>query len=67
MKLIDPTLKLTTFQNETIDTSDQLSSSAAGYTFQFKERYKLSKSPRVYIFHKIEPTIPLAVSKYRNR
>ena len=28
MKLIDPTLKLITFQNETIDTTDQFPSSA---------------------------------------
>ena len=36
MKLIDPTLKIITFQNETIDTSDQFPSSTAEYTSKFK-------------------------------
>ena len=35
-KLIDPTLKIITFQNETIDTSDQFPSSTAEYTSKFK-------------------------------
>ena len=35
MKLIDPTLKLITFQNETIDTTDQFPSSAIEYTSKF--------------------------------
>ena len=37
MKLIDPTLKLITFQNETIDTTDQFPSSALEYTSKFKK------------------------------
>ena len=37
MKLIDPTLKLVTFQNEIINTSNQYPPSAAEYTLKFKE------------------------------
>ena len=40
MKLIDPTLKIITFQNETIDTIDQFPSSAAEYTSKFKDVHK---------------------------
>ena len=43
MKLIDPTLKIITFQNETIDTIDQFPSSAAEYTSKFKDVHKDSK------------------------
>ena len=67
MKLIDPTLKIITFQNKTIDTSDQFSFSVLGYTSKFKEFYKDSKSSRVYISHKMESTIPLGDIKYGNR
>ena len=66
MKLIDPTLKLITFQKETIDTSGQLPSFAAEYTSKFKKFYKLPKSFRVYISHKIESVIPLGDIKYGN-
>ena len=67
MKLIDPTLKLITFQNETIDTTDQFPSSATEYTSKFTNVYKDSKSSRVYISHKIESAIPLGEIKYGNR
>ena len=47
MKLIDPTLKLITFQNETIDTTYQFPSSALVYTSKFKYFYKDAKISRV--------------------
>ena len=67
MKLIDPTLKLITFQNETIDTTDQFPSSAIGYTSKFTNVYKDPTSSRVYISNKIESVIPLGKIKYGNR
>ena len=67
MKLIDPTLKLITFQNETIDTTDQFPSSAIKYTSKFTNIYKDPTSSRVYISHKIESVIPLVKIKYENR
>ena len=67
MKLIDPTLKLITFQNETIDTTDQFPSSAIEYTSKFTNVYKDPKSSLVYISHKIESAIPLGEIKYGNR
>ena len=67
MKLIDPTLKLITFRNETIDTTDQLLSSAMEYTSKFKTFYKDPKTSRVYISHKIENVIPLGETKYGTR
>ena len=67
IKLIDPTLKPITFQNETIDTTDQFLSSTSEYTSKFKEIYKDTKSSRVYISHKIEPAIPLGDIKYGNK
>jgi len=67
MKLIDPTLKLITFQNETIDTTDQFPSSAIEYTSKFTNFYKDPKTSRVYISHKIESAIPLGEIKYGNR
>ena len=62
MKLIDPTLKIITFQNDTIDTTDQFPSSAAEYQNKFKDVHKDLKSSRVYISHKIESAIPLGIS-----
>ena len=67
MKVIDPTFKLITFQNETIDTTDQFPSSALEYTSKFKDFYKDPKTSRVYISHKIESAIPLGEIKYGNR
>ena len=67
MKLIDPTLKIITFQNETIDTTDQFPSSASEYTSKFKEIHKDNKSSRVYISHKIESAITLGEIKYGNK
>lgn len=67
MKLINPTLKLITFQNENIDTSDQFRFSVAEYTFKFEKFNKFPKSSRVYIYNKIESTIPLSVIKYGKR
>ena len=67
MKLIDPTLKIITFQNETIDTTDQFPSSASEYTSTFKEIHKDNKSSRVYISHKIESAITLGEIKYGNK
>ena len=67
MKLIDPTLKIITFQNETIDSTDQFLSSALEYTSKFKEIHEDIKSSRVYISHKIESTIPLGDIKYGNK
>ena len=66
IKLIEPTLKLITFQNETIDTSNQFSSSATERTSKFKKIYKCPQSSRVYISHKIESIIPLDDIKYGN-
>ena len=67
MTLIDPTLKIITFQNETIDTTDQFLSSSSEYTSKFKEIHKDTKSSRVYISHKIELAIPLGDIKYGNK
>ena len=67
MKFIEPRLKLIAFQNEIIYTSDQFSSFAAEYTYNFEEFYKCSKSSRVYISHKIESAIPLGDIKHGNR
>ena len=67
MKLINPTLKLITFQNEIIDTTDQFPSSALEYTTKFKKFHKDPKASRVYISHKIESAIPLGEIKYGNR
>ena len=67
MKLIYQTLKLITFQNETIGTSYQFLFSTAEYTSKFKKIYKWSKFSRVYIFHKIEFAIPISVLNYGNR
>ena len=67
MKPIDPTLKIITFQNETIDTIDQFPSSAAEYTSKFKDVHKDPKSSRVYISHKIESAISLGDIKYGNK
>ena len=51
IKHIDPTLKIITFQNATIDTTDQFPSSATLYTDKFKDVHKDPKSSRVYIYH----------------
>ena len=67
MKLIDPTFKLITFQNEIIDTTDQFPSSAMECTSKLKDFYKDPKTSRVYISHKIEITILLGEIKYGNR
>ena len=67
MKLIDPTPKIITFQNETIDSTDQFLSSALEYTSKFKEIHEDIKSSRVYISHKIESAIPLGDIKYDNK
>ena len=67
MKLIHPTLKLITFQNETIDTTYQFPSSALEYISKFKNLYKDPKTSRVYISHKIENVIPLGETKYGTR
>jgi len=67
MKLIDPTLKIITFQNETIDTTEQFPSSAAEYTSKLKDVHKDHKSSKVYISHKIESAIPLGDIKYGNK
>ena len=64
IKLIDPTLKEITVQNETIDISDQFLSSVTEFTSKFKEVYKCSKLSRVYISHKIKSAIPIFVLKY---
>ena len=63
MKLIDPILKLITFQNETIDTTDQFPSSALEYTSKFKKIYKDPNTSRDYISHKIKSAIPLGEIK----
>ena len=67
IKLIKPTLKIITFQNETIDTTDQFPSSASEYTPEFKVFHKYPKSSKVYVSHKIESTIPLGDIKYGNK
>ena len=67
MKLIDPTLKIITFQNKTIDISNQFPSSALEYTSKIKEFYKDPNLSRVYISYKIESAIPLGDIKYGNR
>ena len=67
LQLIEPTLRIITFHNETIDTSDQFQSSALKYTSTFRDFYKDPKSSRVYVSHKIEFAIPLGNIKYGNR
>ena len=67
MKLIDPTLKLITIQNDIIDTTYQFPSSALEYTTKFKNFHKDPKTSRVYISHKIESATPLDEIKYGNR
>ena len=67
MKLIDPILKLITFQNETIDTTNQFPSSAMEYTSKFKKFSKDQKTSRVYISHKFESAISIGEIKYGNR
>ena len=67
MKLVDPTVNIITFKNETIDTSDPFPFSVAEYNSKFKELLKCSKSSRVYISQKIESAIPLGDIKYGNR
>ena len=67
MKIIDLTLKIITFQNKTIDISDQFPSSALEYTSKIKEFYKDPNLSRVYISYKIENAIPLGDIKYGNR
>ena len=67
MNLIDPTIKLITFQNETIDTTDQFPSSTLEYTSKFEDFYKDPNTSRVYTSHKIESAIPLGEIKYGNR
>ena len=67
MKLIDPIFKLTTFQKETINTSNQFQSSATEYTSKFKKMHKYPKSSRFCIYNKIKSVIPLTVIKYGNR
>ena len=62
MKLIDPTLKLITFQKDIIDTTDQFLSSTLEYTTKFKNFHKDPKTSHVYISHKIESATPLAKS-----
>ena len=47
MKLIGPTLKLITFRNETIDTTDQFPSSVLQYTSKFNLFYK---DPKLHEF-----------------
>ena len=54
MKMIDPTLKITTFQNKSIDTFDQFSIDEKSYTETFKNINKDPKTSRVYISFKIE-------------
>ena len=67
MKMIDPILKLITFQNETIDTTDQFPSSALEYTSKFTNFYKDPKTSRAYVSHKIESAILFGEIKYGNR
>ena len=67
MKLIDSKLKLITFQNETIDNTDQFSSSVLEYISKFKDFYKDPKTSRISISHKIESAIALCEIKYGNR
>ena len=67
MKLIDPTLKLITFQNKIIDITDQFPSSVLEYTTKFENFHKDPKTSRVYTSCKIESVTPLGEIKYGNR
>ena len=53
---------MTTFQNETIDTTDQFPSSASEYLSKFKEVHKDPKSSRVYISYKIDRSFHFVTS-----
>ena len=62
MKLINPTLKLITFQNEIIDTTYQFPSSILECTTKFKNVHKDPNTSRVYISHKFKVPSPSAKS-----
>ena len=51
--MIDPTLKIITFQNKSIDTFDQFPIDEKLYTETFKDINKDPKTSRVYISSKI--------------
>ena len=52
--MIDPTLKIITFQNKSIDTFDQFPIDEKSYTETFKDINKDPKTSRVYISFKIK-------------
>ena len=64
MQIIDPTLKIITFQNESIDTFDHFSIDEKAYTETFKEINKDSKTSRVYISFKIESSKHMSEIKH---
>ena len=64
MKMIDPTLKIITFQNKSIDTFDQFPIDETLYTETFKEINKDPKTSRVYISFKIESSKHMSEIKH---
>ena len=66
MKMIDPTLKIITFQNKSIDTFDQFPIDETSYTETFKDINKDPKTSRVYISFKIESSKHMSEIKHRS-
>ena len=64
MKMIDPTLKIITFQNKSIDTFDQFPIDETSYTETFKDINKDPKTSRVYISFKIESSKHMSEIKH---
>ena len=62
--MIDPTLKITTFQNKNIDTFDQFPIDETSYTEIFKDINKDPKTSRVYISFNIESSKDMSEIKH---
>ena len=64
MKMIDPILKIISFQNKNIDTFDQFPIDEKAYTEIFKEINKDPKTSRAYISFKIESSKDMSEIKH---
>ena len=64
MKMIDPPLKIITFQNKSIDTFDQFPIDEKSYTETFKDINKDPKTSRAYISFKIESSKHMSEIKH---
>lgn len=65
MEIVDPTVKIVTYQKDNIDTSDKFP--LKNYTSVFTNIVKYLKSSIVYVTHKIESTVLISVIKYGNK